>query len=172
VTEKQSGPQCTAKGAKSAGSSIVVRRAHRDDRDAIVEFQLALARETENLRLDPQTVQEGVQAVFDDPRKGTYWIAELDGVVVGCLLTIPEWSDWRNGTILWIHSLYVVPSARGRGVFKALFRVLQSQVAEHSELKALRLYVDKRNKPAQKAYRALGMTDEHYALYEWVPERK
>jgi len=26
------------------------------------------------------------------------------------LLTTFEWSDWRNGTILWIQSVYVLPT--------------------------------------------------------------
>ncbi len=111
----------------------------------------------------------GVQAVIDDPRKGTYWVSERDGALVGCLLTVPEWSDWRNGTVLWIHSVYVVPEARGLGVYKSLYRHLQHRVHESDDLRGLRLYVDKRNHNAQRAYEALGMTAEHYHLYEWLP---
>lgn len=138
------------------------------DVDVIAEFQCKMALETENMKLDPPTVNKGVSAVFDDPGKGKYWIAESDGEVVGCLLTIPEWSDWRNGTVLWIHSVYVVPAFRKNGVFKKLYQHLRKMVSDSPELRGLRLYVDKTNVSAQKVYEALEMSGEHYHLYEWM----
>jgi len=100
--------------------------------------------------------------------RGTYWVAEENGELLGMLLAIPEWSDWRNGTVLWIHSLYVVGRARRRGVFKKLYLNLKRQVERSPELVGLRLYVDKTNKPAQKVYERLGMNKHHYELYEWL----
>jgi GNAT superfamily N-acetyltransferase len=128
-----------------------------------------MAFETENgLKLDPPTVQLGVTAVMDDPSKGKYWLAEVDGKVVGCLLTVPEWSDWRNGTVLWIHSVYVHPDFRKHGVFKALYHHLKDMVSTSPDLRGLRLYVDKTNTRAQAVYKSLGMNDEHYSLFEWM----
>ncbi|KPJ72697.1 MAG: hypothetical protein AMS14_07340, partial [Planctomycetes bacterium DG_20] len=101
---------------------IHVRAGSQGDIDTIVAFQLRLARETEDLRLDRASVAQGVRAVVDDDAKGRYWLAEEDGRVLGCLLTVPEWSDWRNGTVLWIHSLYVRPESRRRGVFRSLYQ--------------------------------------------------
>ncbi len=134
----------------------------------IADFQLRMALETESLKLDPQTVELGVGAVFDDPSKGKYWLAEVDGEVAGCLLTVPEWSDWRNGTVLWIHSVYVPESFRKLGVYKKLYLHLKQMVAESKDLRGLRLYVDKGNLNAQKVYESLGMSGEHYHLYEWL----
>lgn len=147
---------------------VSVRQGRPDDVELIVSFQLSMSMETEDLRLDRETVTRGVQAVFDDPSRGTYWIAERAGRPVGGLLTVPEWSDWRNGTVLWIHSLYVVPEARRQGVFRALYTALKERVEALPELKGLRLYVDRRNAQAQAVYERLGMTDEHYTLYEWL----
>jgi GNAT superfamily N-acetyltransferase len=127
-----------------------------------------MALETENLNLDPSIVQMGVSGVLDDPTKGKYWVAEVDGHIVGCLLTIPEWSDWRNGTVLWIHSVYVEPKFRRAGVFKALYLHLKENVLSSPELRGLRLYVDKTNLVAQKVYTDLEMDREHYHLYEWM----
>ena len=50
-----------------------------------------MADETEGIALHRPTVEQGVLAVFDDARKGAYWIAEVDGEPAGCLLTVPEW---------------------------------------------------------------------------------
>jgi len=147
---------------------IEIRKGKLGDTEHIVELQLQMARETEGLGLDKTVVSRGVQGVFEEPARGTYWIAEEKGKVVGVLLAIPEWSDWRNATVLWIHSLYVIPEARGQGVFKKLYLNLEKQVKQSPELAGIRLYVDKRNKPAQEVYEKLGMNKHHYELYEWL----
>jgi len=145
-----------------------VRPATPGEADTIVQFQLRMAMESENMRLEPAVVSRGVRAVFDDPAKGRYWVAEADGQVAGCLLTVPEWSDWRNGTVLWIHSVYVRPEFRRRGAFRAMYEHLRRMVQADPALKGLRLYVDTGNTPAQKTYQAVGMDGEHYRMYEWM----
>jgi len=147
---------------------IHVRAGSQGDVDTIVAFQLRLARETEDLRLDRASVAQGVRAVVEDAAKGRYWLAEEDGRVLGCLLTVPEWSDWRNGTVLWIHSLYVRPESRRRGVFRSLYRHLRRMVEEDDSLKGLRLYVNRRNAAAKKVYEAMGMDGQHYEMFEWL----
>ncbi len=148
--------------------NIKIRPGLLFDIDTIADFQVKMALETENLKLDPAVVNLGVTAVMDDPSKGKYWLAEVDNEVVGCLLTVPEWSDWRNGTVLWIHSVYVHPDFRKHGVYKALYAHLKQMVSESSDLRGLRLYVDKTNQKAQQVYEAMGMSGEHYHLYEWL----
>ena len=147
---------------------VKIRSGERADADTIVEFQICLAEETEGLSLDRATVGRGVQAVFDDPARGRYWVAEADGEVVGCLLSLPEWSDWRNGTIFWIHSLYVRPDFRRQGVFGLLYGHLQKMVQADDSLKGLRLYVEKENLIAKNTYETMGMDGQHYHLYEWM----
>jgi ribosomal protein S18 acetylase RimI-like enzyme len=139
------------------------------DIEIIADFQIEMAFETENgLRLDLPIVHLGVTAVMDDPSKGKYWLAEVEGKVAGCLLTVPEWSDWRNGTVLWIQSVYVKPEYRKNGVYKALYQHVKTIVNESSDLRGIRLYVDKTNLNAQRVYEALGMSAEHYHLFEWM----
>lgn len=149
---------------------IEIRRGRRQDAPYIIDFQIRMAKEAEDLTLDRSTVEKGVQAVFDDPHKGAYWIAELDGEVAGCLLTVPEWSDWRNGTVLWIHSVYVIPSARRRGIFRTMYKNLKTTVEQSADLRGLRLYVERENERAQKTYTAMGMDGNHYKLFEWMRE--
>ena len=150
------------------GSMIEIRKAKSSDSERIVGLQLKMAQETEGLELNRDVVSKGVCGVFQEPARGTYWVVEEKGEILGVLLAIPEWSDWRNGTVLWIHSLYVVPEARGRGVFKRLYLNLKKQVEKSPELVGLRLYVDRQNKSAKKIYEKLGMSRDHYELYEWL----
>ena len=145
-----------------------IRKAKPSDSERIVELQLRMAQETEGLRLERDVVSKGVQGIFQEPAQGTYWVAEEKPLLLAVLLAIPEWSDWRNGTVLWIHSLYVIPQARNRGIFKKLYLNLKKQIQQSPDLMGLRLYVDKRNKSAQKVYEKLGMDKEHYELYEWL----
>jgi GNAT superfamily N-acetyltransferase len=149
-------------------ADLDIRSAVPADAPAIVEFQILMARETEDMELDRETVIRGVEAIFADPAKGTYWIAAHAGRIVGCLLTTYEWSDWRNGTVLWIQSLYVPAEERGRGIYRALYEHLKRRVERDPSLKGIRLYVDRRNAVAQRVYARLGMTREHYDLFEWM----
>ena len=147
---------------------MIIRQAKASDSDSIVEFQLAMAWETEQLRLHEPTVIKGVAAVFDDSAKGIYYVAETDGRVVGSLLTTFEWSDWRNGTVLWIQSVYVRPEYRKRSIFSKLYKHIQEKVTANPDLRGIRLYADKTNIPAHGVYEHLGMTAEHYQMFEWM----
>ena len=149
---------------------IDVRPAVPADAPLIVEFQLVMARESEETVLDRATLSAGVAAVFEGRTTASYWVADEGGRVVGMLMTVPEWSDWRNATVLWVHSVFVRPEARRRGVFRALYEHLRLLVERSPELAGLRLYVDRRNETAKRVYESLGMSSEHYELYEWLKE--
>jgi len=138
------------------------------DLPKIVEFQILMALETELLKLDPATVSMGVKAVFDDPSKGRYFVTEQSREIIGSLLIVPEWSDWRNGQVWWIHSVFVPLEYRGGKVFANIYRHVQAIVQGDENLRGLRLYVDKRNTHAQKVYEKLGMSGDHYHLFEWM----
>src|SRR5690606_34538050 len=102
------------------------------------------------------------------PGRGRYWIVEKDSNPIGMCLTVPERSDWRNKTVVWIHSVYTLPKFRGLGVYRMLYSFLKEMVQRSPELAGLRLYVDKRNLNAMKVYDRLGMNPDHYVLYEWL----
>jgi GNAT superfamily N-acetyltransferase len=152
---------------------LAIRPARPEDTPTLVAFQLLMARETEGLALDPAVVTRGVRAVFEEPARGAYWVAERGSEApqtAGSLLTTREWSDWRAATVLWIQSVYVIPEERGRGVYRALHEHLRRVVQESPGLAGLRLYVDRRNTGAQRVYERLGMSAEHYLMYEWMKE--
>ena len=146
-------------------SKITVRAATRADQAHIAAWNAAMAWETEAKRLDPETLERGVQAIFDEPRRGFYLVAEHDGSPVGCLMVTYEWSDWRCGDFWWIQSVYVVESARRLGVFRALYEDVASR-AKAARAVGLRLYVETENERAQATYAGLGMERCHYFMYE------
>lgn len=150
--------------------AVHYRDARRTDIRDIVDFQIAMAHETEDVALDRATCTKGVEAVFDDASRGRYFVAENDGQVVASLLITFEWSDWRNGNVWWIQSVYVRPEVRQQRIYGGLYQHVQQLVAGDDSLKGIRLYVDKRNTRAQDVYRRCGMNGEHYLVYEWMKE--
>ncbi|MEO9805820.1 MAG: GNAT family N-acetyltransferase [Reichenbachiella sp.] len=145
-----------------------IRRAREEEAQSIIDFQIDMARETEDVDLDRNLITPGVKAVFSDESKGWYFVAEIDGQIAGSLLITFEWSDWRNAMILWIQSVFVGKEFRGRGVYRALYEHIQSIVNNSDEYVGIRLYVDKTNTDALKVYQKLGMDSEHYGMCEWI----
>ena len=145
---------------------ITIRPATRQDATSILNFQLKLAEETENLSLDKLIVSKGIAALFDDPAKGIYYVAEVKNVVIGCFLITYEWSDWRNSVVWWLQSVYVDANHRGTGVFRAMYDHLIESIRNDSSVAGLRLYAEKNNERAQNVYRSLGMNGDHYTVFE------
>ncbi len=146
-------------------TTVHVRAATRDDIDTLVEFNAAMAQETESKTLPPEILRAGVSAVFDEPRRGFYRVAEIDGRVAGCLMITFEWSDWRNGDWWWIQSVYVHADFRRHGVFRALYAHVEAAARGTLGVVGLRLYVEKENRRAQKTYASLGMHETEYDMY-------
>ena len=145
---------------------ITLRQATVADAPIVVRFNSLLAAETENKSLDQVLLRQGVEALLGNPSKGLYFLAELDGTVVGQTMITYEWSDWRNGTFWWIQSVYVAKEARGTGVFKALFEHIHALAAGQPDVCGLRLYVDENNAGARQTYERLGMKHSHYRMFE------
>ncbi len=144
---------------------IHVREAAPEDRNTLVEFNAAMALETEHKRLENELLSRGVLEALRNPARGRYFVADVERRTVGQLLVTYEWSDWRCADFWWIQSVYVAPDARRRGVFGALYRFTEG-AAKKAGACGLRLYVERENKRAQDTYRALGMTHSHYDLFE------
>lgn len=143
-----------------------VRPATRADIPVLVEFNAAMAWETERKRLDLARLARGIEGPFAQPGRGRYFVAELDGAVVGSLLVTYEWSDWRDGDWWWIQSVYVVPAGRRSGVFRALYADVEARARAASDVVGLRLYVESDNQRAQRTYENLGMEASSYRFFE------
>jgi GNAT superfamily N-acetyltransferase len=146
---------------------ITIRPATRHDAPFLVHGNAEMALETEHLTLDRNRLLKGVEALFDDPARGLYWIAEVDGKPAGQMMITYEWSDWRNGTFWWIQSVYVLPEFRGQGVFKALYRHVEALARDSAGVVCgLRLYVENENRRAQRTYEHCGMKRTLYQMFE------
>jgi ribosomal protein S18 acetylase RimI-like enzyme len=143
-----------------------IRLAEKTDAAALVNFNQAMARETEGKTLDAQILQSGVESVFHDEKKGFYVVAEENENIVGGLMITFEWSDWRDAWFWWIQSVYILPDYRGRGIYRLLYDFVKEAAREKLDVCGFRLYVEKENVSAQKVYEKLGMEATYYLMYE------
>ena len=144
---------------------ICIREAHTDDLSILVENNLALAKETESLNLDKDVLRKGIEQALSR-EECHYFVAVISGKVVGQTMITYEWSDWRNGVIWWIQSVYVFPEYRKQGVFRTLFKHIENLARADPQVKALRLYVMQNNNTGQRTYPNLGMNDSGYIVFE------
>ena len=147
-------------------SEIAVRVATAADAEFLVRGNAAMALETEDLSLDLDRLRDGVHALFEQPGRGVYYVAELDGQRAGQMMITYEWSDWRNGLFWWIQSVYVEPRFRSQGVFKAIYRHVEHLARTTPGVCGLRLYVENSNSQAQEIYQRLGLQRTAYQMFE------
>ena len=142
-----------------------IRLATRDDARYFVEFNQAMAFETEGKTLDENVVDAAVNAVFDDPNKGFYIVAEDVDTVVGGLMITFEYSDWRNAWFWWIQSVFIRNEARGKRIYSQLYEFVKVLAKEDGNVYGIRLYVETENLHAQRVYEKVGMEQSHYIMY-------
>jgi ribosomal protein S18 acetylase RimI-like enzyme len=143
-----------------------IRKARKEDIDALVGFNEAMAFETEGKKLFTGTLRKGVEAVFDDPQKGFYLLAEDGGRKIGGLMVTFEWSDWRNAWFWWIQSVYVNPECRGQRVYSRLYDHVKREAKAAGNVCGFRLYVERENENAKKVYAKVGMHESYYLMFE------
>jgi len=129
-----------------------------------------MALETEGKVLAEEISSRGVAGLFANPSLGFYIVAESDREVIGSLMITTEWSDWRNGSFWWIQSVYVRPEARRQGVYRSLYSFVRNMADKDPDVCGFRLYVERENSTAQQAYRALGMEEINYVMFEDLKE--
>lgn len=148
---------------------IQVRNAVKSDLDAIFRFNQQLAWETEARHLPDDVLRQGILAALIEPNRLHYWVAvesDVADVAVGQAAVSYEWSDWRNGWIWWLQSVYVDTRFRGQGVFKALLDSIHEAARQDRHVIGLRLYVEHENARARAVYDKVGFVPAGYDVME------
>ncbi len=150
---------------------LLIRTAELKDLDILVEFNLGLVSETENRELSLDVVTSGVETLLRKANLGFYLLAEINGKVVGSLMVTTEWSDWRNGLYWWIQSVYVRREFRRQGIYRKLYEFVKQKARLKQNgfrVCGFKLYVEGQNTIAQETYKALGMKESDYLIYEEI----
>jgi len=145
---------------------IQIREGRPEDAAIIAEYNRRMALETEGKKLDSETVRKGVEQGLLQLNKCRYFVAEAGDSVVGQAMVTYEWSDWRNGDLWWIQSVFVHPDHRRHGIFTKLYQHIEALARKDSRVRGLRLYVEEENAAGQAVYKKLGMSHAGYHVYE------
>lgn len=148
---------------------IRIRDARLEDLDAIVGFNQLLASETESRHLPDDVLRQGVLAALSSEKRLRYWVAvspEEPARPVGQAAVSYEWSDWRNGWIWWLQSVFVDDAYRGHGVFRALLDAIHDAARQDAQVIGLRLYVEHENARARSVYEKVGFVPAGYEVME------
>lgn len=145
---------------------LLIRMAEERDLETLAKFNIALAWETEQKKLEPAVITKGLQVLLNGPGHGFYTVAEIAGRVVGCIMVTYEWSDWRCGQFWWIQSVYVDLEFRRQGIFKRLYEFLKEKAAKENNVCGFRLYVEHSNQAGQSTYAGVGMKEIPFKLFE------
>ena len=149
--------------------NFAIRPATNTDAEKIVQFNVDMALESENLRLEPEKIHQGVQKSLSEPSIGRYYLAHRGDEILGQIRVTLEWSDWNNAHYWWIQNVYVVPSERKQGIYSALHHHVNN-LAKQAGACGLLLYVDAQNRAAQAVYKNLNMAQSHYLIFEQMED--
>lgn len=145
-----------------------VRPAELVDVTSLVDFNCAIALETEGKDLDRPTVERGVRRGLEQGDEVQYFVADDGQQPIGSLMLTREWSDWRDGWLVWVQSVYVKPTHRGQGVFRSLLEQVIQQIRQQPDVVGVRLYVEADNTRAQTVYARTGFVDPRYKVLEQI----
>ncbi len=137
---------------------MTIRAAEPDD----VPVLLELVRELAAYEREPDAVEttEAMlhRALFDEEVCAAH-VVSVDGEVVGFALWYVTFSTWKGLPGMWLEDLFVRPSARGRGLGKALLQTLAGVCADRGYAR-FEWWVLDWNSRAQEFYRSLGAHPE------------
>lgn len=143
-----------------------IRQATADDAVTIADFNLRLADETEDHKLDRKLVENGVRNGLQKGDEVQYLVAVEDQRVIGQLMLTREWSDWRDGWMYWLQSVYVMADFRGQGVFRSLLESAIDTLKLRDDVAGVRLYVEVENEVAIRTYKKMQFKDCGYKVME------
>jgi ribosomal protein S18 acetylase RimI-like enzyme len=151
---------------KDAKPTVVVRDATHADIEFIADCNCGLAEETEEKTLDRGVLTSGIRRGFSHPGMCRYLIADVGGRPAGMTMLTYELTDWRDGVIWWLQSVYVVREFRNLGVFRTVYHHIETLARRSPEVRGLRLYVRSDNERAMTTYGAMGMSPAGYEVFE------
>jgi ribosomal protein S18 acetylase RimI-like enzyme len=143
---------------------LKVRRARLSDLEKLIMFALEEAKEAEGLKKVPATLRIGIETALHDENIALYWVlVDESDEPLGNVSALREWSNWNAGFYWWIQSMYISPEYRGKGYLSKLLDAVKAEARRQGGLD-LRLYVNKDNNRAVKAYRKSGFLVSKYKI--------
>jgi GNAT superfamily N-acetyltransferase len=147
-------------------SSVLVRRATRDDLHAIIRLlsddPISAGRGDVANEEDESAYAAALERIVNDPANELLVAADPAGAVVGTLqLTVIPGMARRGSTRLLVEAVRVASTERSSGIGSALMRWVMEQAAIELETSLVQLTSDAARADAHRFYRRLGFVDSH-----------
>ena len=134
-----------------------IKQADVDDIELLVDYQIKMAKETEDKELNGKKVATCLDTMFKTQIFGECFVKRnKTHKGMGSTMITFAYDLEMNKTNYWFQSVYVDKEFRKQGVFTSMYRFVE-QRAKEKGVYALYLYVDKDNHLAISVYEKLGM---------------
>ena len=143
---------------------VVIRRALPSDREMAARLLMAQLVE-HHLPADTDGVESGIDLAME---RDSAWLllAMFGDEPVGVFLANEIVSVEQAGIVLWVEELYVVPSARRRGVARRILNFVATQ-ARRKGIVSVELEVVPTQEAAFALYRSMGFMDVERKRMKW-----
>ena len=151
--------------------SIEIRRAAREDADALIELICALAHYE---KLDPPDAAARERLVdhgWGPQRRFEAWLATVDGRAVGYAILFETYSTFLARPTLYLEDIFILPAYRRIGVGSRLFRRVAQLAVERGCGRMEWVCLDW-NDPGNEFYKRIGarhMTE--WQTYRLLPQQ-
>ena len=135
---------------------VVVAPAGPADRPHLLALLAAQLAE-HDIALDTPGLEQAVDGMLEDPRRGAFLVAREGEEVVGVACLAFIWTLEHGGLSLWLDELYVLPARRGQGIGRALVHATLEE-GRRRGCKAVDLEVEASHARVEALYRREGFT--------------
>ena len=145
-------------GSDRSANVSEIRAATRSDIDALVLLAKQYWRFEAIEGFDPRRIATMLKRVLADPSLGRLWVATVDGIPEGYLLSVYVFSLEYQGLTAEVDELFVAAKYRGAGVGARLLSVAE-QAFRDAGCTRVFLQIGRGNEEARAFYRAHGFGD-------------
>lgn len=135
-----------------------IQRATAEDVPALIPLVAEYWRFEAIADFEPRRVAVQIERILSEPGLGSGWIAFAEDVPVGYLIAVYVFSLEHLGITAEIDELFVLPSARGKGVGTGLLKTAESEFL-HSGCTNVSLQLSRNNDAARAFYHRLGYAE-------------
>lgn len=151
-------------------SNTNIRAAEPRDIDVVIELcRLHAIHEQAEVSEEQLNETSLKQLLFSSDAPVTCLVAELEGTVVGYVTFNPQFSTWHAGKYMYLDCLYLIESARGKGLGRELMQCVREK-ARKAGCDHVQWQTPTFNSQAIECYQRMGAVARPKQRFRWPVE--